>query len=178
MSSAAADYAVERLHDSHCRAPFNCGVPELNRYLHQQAGQDSRRNVAVVYLLIHRASGVVAGYYTLANTAILATELPTDRLKKLPRYPLIPATLLGRLALDIAHRGLGLGEFLLLDVIFRSLELSRNSVSFAIVVDAKDERAAAFYRRYDFEPFLKTPGRLFLTMTDADRIFKMPPGNN
>jgi GNAT superfamily N-acetyltransferase len=162
------EYAVELLNDAHDRAGFECGVPGLDRYLRQQAGQDSRKRVAAVYLLVKREGGDIAGFYTLANTALHAAVLPAEWVKKLPRYPLLPATLLGRLAVELRHRQRGLGEFLLLDALRRSLELSRASASFAVVVDAKDPQAAGFYRRYGFETFIGIPNRLFLTLRDIE----------
>ncbi len=109
---------------------------------------------------------MVAGFYTLANTGLAATELPPELLKKLPRYPVLPATLIGRLAVDMGHRDKGLGAFLLADAMRRSLGLSQSSASFAVMVDAKDERAANFYLHFGFERLIGITGRLFMTMQE------------
>ena len=172
MNSPASGYCVEALGAAHNRGTFSCGVEVLDRYLRRQAGQDARRNVATVYVLRHRESVAVAGFYTLANSAIQLAELPPARAQKLPRYPQVPATLLGRLAVDLRHRKRGLGEFLLFDAMRRSLELSRASAAFALVVDAKDEAAKSFYLRYGFEPIVSSTRRLFLPMQDIERDFR------
>jgi hypothetical protein len=112
-------YRVEPLGASHDRASFHSGVPELDRYLHEQAGQDARRRVAAPFVLID-PSGAVMGYYTLSAYSVRLGELPEAIAKNLPRYPLLPATLLGRLAASISCRGQRLGAFLLMDALYRS----------------------------------------------------------
>lgn len=171
MSSTFDEYVVELLGEPHDRAGFSCDVEALDRYLRQQASQDERRRVARVYVLQHRTSGEVAGYYTLANSAMQLAELPLARAHRLPRYPQVPATLLGRLAVALRHRKRGLGEFLLFDAMHRSLESSRATASFALVVDATDDSARGFYLRYGFEPIPSSPMRLFLPMQDIERDF-------
>jgi len=123
------------------------------------------RDVAVAYVLVpaHQPTSV-AGYYSLSSTAVRLSDLPETTRKRLPRYPLVPATLLGRLAVDKAHRGQGLGERLLIDALRRSLDASRTVASVAVIVDAKDEAGAAFYARYGFVPLPDQPLRLFLSM--------------
>lgn len=174
MSVPASEFVVEPLSGRHDRSAFFCGVEALDRYLRAQADQDVRQHIAAVYVLRHRDSGALAGFYTLANTAVELTELPPGRVQKLPRYPQVPATLLERLAVDLQHRKRGLGEFLLLDAVRRSLESSRATASFALVVDAKDETARAFYSRYGFEPIIGSTNRLFLPMQDIERNFGGP----
>ena len=93
------------------------------------------------------------GHYTLAATGIALAELPEALAKRLPRYPVLPATLMGRLAVDALHRRQGHGELMLFDAFSRAL---RNEIaSYAFVVDAKDDHAAQFYRRYRFLPLIK-----------------------
>lgn len=123
------------------------------------------RDVAVVYVLVPADQPTsIAGYYSLSSTAVRLAELPDATRKRLPRYPLVPATLLGRLAVDRGSRGQGLGERLLLDALKRSLDASRTVASVAVIVDAKDETGTAFYSRYGFTPFPDQPLRLFLPM--------------
>ena len=105
----------------------------------------------------------------LAATSLALTELPAAVSKRLPRYPSLPATLLGRLAVDHRHRGQRLGEHMLLDAFTRSLR--SEIATYAIVVDAKDERAASFYRAYDFLPLTTSDRRLFLPMAEVARLF-------
>jgi len=171
VNLVAENYEIEHLSEQHERSTFVCGVVALDRYLRERAGQELRKHVATPFLAVHRQTKVVAGFYTLASTAIDPVNLPHELAKKLPRYPLIPATLLGRLAVDKNHRGQKLGEFLLMDSLQRSLEASRQLASFAVVVDAKDESAVAFYHKYGFIPFADKPNRLFLPMKTIGQLF-------
>jgi len=171
VNPVSGGYLVEPLNERHVRAGFSCGVEVLDRYLRNQAGQDVRRNISAVYVLRPAESPAVAGFHTLANSIIQLDALPPDKARKLPRYPQVPATLLGRLAVDLQHRGRGLGEFLLVDAMKRTLAASQATASYALVVDAKDEAAKAFYLRYGFEPILNQTNRLFLPMQDIERNF-------
>jgi len=113
--------------------------------------------------------GTIAGYYTLSATSVQLGELPAQTVRKLPRYPLVPATLLGRLAVDRRHQGKGYGRFLLGDALHRA---ARSEIaSFAMIVDAKDESARRFYERESFLPFPDQPMKLFRPMTDIRRLF-------
>jgi ribosomal protein S18 acetylase RimI-like enzyme len=157
---ARTPFRFEPLSKSHDRSAFSCGVPALDRYLIEQAGQEARRRIAAIFLLIEEARGRIAGYYTLAAASIRLGKLPPDTAKRLPKYPDVPATLLGRLAVDQAFRGQGLGEILLVDAVKRTMR--SEIATFAMVVDAKDERAVTFYRKYGFTPLLDVERRLFL----------------
>ena len=113
--------------------------------------------------------GTIAGYYTLSSTSVQLPELPEQVVRKLPRYPLVPATLLGRLAVDRRQQGKGYGRFLLADALFRA---ARSEIaSFAVIVDAKDDNARRFYERESFLPFPDQPMRLFRPMADIRRLF-------
>lgn len=162
------NYDIAQLAPHHNRKLFSCGVAALDCYLQQQANQDVKKNVAAVFVLTKKESPDVIGFYTLSSLAIDAGELPEEITKKLPKYPSLPATLLGRLAVDKQHQGKGLGGFLIINAIHRSLSLSREIASMAMVVDAKDEQAIAFYEGYGFIKFLQQPRRkLFLPMATA-----------
>jgi ribosomal protein S18 acetylase RimI-like enzyme len=150
----------------HDRAAFSCGQAELDGWFRQRAGQDERRNVARVFVAVDDALGVV-GFYSLSAFALAVPDLPDEIARRLPRYDAIPAALIGRLARDVRARGQGLGELLLADAIRRILGASRLVAVFAIVVDAKDERGAAFYRGFGFSPFPLRPLRLFLPTATA-----------
>lgn len=172
MKTELADnYAIEPLGDGHDRSQFSCGVEALDRYFRDLAGQDMRRNIATPFVLLRRATRAAAGFYTLANTSISLRELPPDVTKRLPKYPLVPATLLGRLAVDTSHQGKGLGEFILLDALRRSRAASEQVASFAVVVDAKDLRAITFYRNYGFIALPSINQRLFLPMRTIGHLF-------
>jgi GNAT superfamily N-acetyltransferase len=159
------------LNDRHNRRDFDCGTPVLNRYLATQAGQDVRKRVSSVYVLEGDAPEVIAGYYTLIAAAVDPSALPHEIVKKMPRYPTLPTTLLGRLAVDHRYQKRGYGKILLLDALEQALHLSKKIGSMAVVVDAKDERAAAFYHRFRFTPFHEQPQRLFIPMTTLAELF-------
>ena len=160
---------IEPLSDRHDRESFASGVEPLDRYLRQQAGQDARRRVATCFVLVSGEDRVPLGYYTLAATSIVLAELPEALAKRLPRYPVVPATLMGRLAIDARHQGRGHGEFMLLDAFSRVLE--NEIASYAFVVDAKDDKAAQFYQRYRFRYLVDGGQRLFVPMAEIAKLF-------
>lgn len=153
----------------HDRSGFQCGVEALDRYLQSQAGQDARRRVAAPYVLIRPPSPAVLGFYTLSNASVQAAELPPAIVKKLPRYPTLPATLLGRLATDERSRGEGLGGLLLLDALRRCLR--SETASLAVLVEAKDQSAVAFYEKHEFIALPEQPRRLFKPMAEIEKLF-------
>ena len=164
-------FRFEPLGANHNRAAFSCEHERLNTYLKQQAGQDVRKRVAAVYVLTPDGK-TVAGYYTLSQYTIDAGELPEElaRRLKVPKYEKLPTTLLGRLARSAEFRGARLGEILLMGALQRALEHSRNIASLAVVVDAKDEKAAEFYRRYGFIDLADHPNRLFIPMKTVEEL--------
>lgn len=163
------DWRVEPLGPQHDQAAFSCGVEALDRYLRVQARQDARKNLAAPFVLV-LSDGAIAGYYTVSATGVDIGELPERISRKLPRYPLIPATSLGRLAVDLRYRGHGFGRYLLVDALYRVLR--SEIASFAVIVDAKDEDARRFYERESFLPFPDRPMKLFRPMADIARLFK------
>ena len=167
--AAAAALRIEPLSDRHDRASFASGVEPLDRYLRHQAGQDARRRVASCFVLVRDGDRVPIGYYTLAATGIALAELPEALAKRLPRYPVVPATLMGRLAVDARHRQQGRGEFMLLDALSRALR--SDIASYAFVVDAKDDKAARFYQRYRFRSLVEGGRRLFIPMAEIANLF-------
>jgi predicted GNAT family N-acyltransferase len=164
-------FAIEPLGDQHHRAAFSCGVEVLDSYLHRQAGQDTRKRAAVAF--VATADGkTVAGYYTLSQYAIQLDAVPEEIAKKLPKYPMVPTTLVGRLAVSTEFRGQRLGELLLMDALHRSLVLSEQAASAGVIVDAKDESAVSFYRKYGFLDLPKVERRLFLPMGTVAQLFR------
>lgn len=149
----------------HPRDSFDCGEETLNRYFKTQATQDIRRRVANCFVTTEPASGLIAGYYTIASAGIPIVDLPPEESRRLPRYPSLPAVRIGRLAVDRKFQGRRLGEMLLLDAMCRSRNLL--PAVYALLVDAKNDRAAAFYRRYGFRAFASQPRTLFLPMATA-----------
>jgi len=167
------EWVIESLGNDHNRADFRCGNASLDRYLKEQAGQDLRRGCATPFVLVSPPGDAsILGYYTLSSYGVDIGELPVDVAKKLPRYPLIPATLLGRLAVDRRHQGQGIGEFLLMDALHRSLVQSAEIAAAAVIVDTIDAGAAKFYQHFGFVPFPSIPGRLFLPMKAVTGLFR------
>lgn len=162
---------IEPLGKHHDRGAFACGQPALDDWFRQRASQDEKRNVARVFVALDEQFGVV-GFYSLSSFTLSITDLPAEISRKLPRYEAIPAALIGRLARDERVKGKGLGEFLLADAIQRVLAASRSLAVFAIVVDAKDDRAADFYRGFGFRPFPLSSRRLFLLADTAAAALK------
>jgi len=164
-------YRVETLGDDHDRSGFCSGVPELDRYLQRQAGQDARRKVAAPFVLID-PNGALVGYYTLSAYSVRLGELPEAIAKKLPRYPLLPATLLGRLAIGSSCRGQHLGGFLLMDALYRSWKNTSQVASVGVMVDALDGNARAFYLHHEFRSLRDHPDKLFIAMATIGKAFK------
>jgi GNAT superfamily N-acetyltransferase len=151
----------------HERRGFSCGVAALDDWFHLRAGQDERRNVARVFAAIDDRLGVV-GFYSLSTFTLTIVDLPAEHAKRLPRYDdLILSGLIGLRACDHRVRGEGVGDLLLADAISRILSVASTLAIFAIVVEAKDERAAAFYAGFGFVPFPNRPFRLFMPVADA-----------
>ncbi len=161
-----APFLLVPLDAVHDRASFDCGSEPLNRYLREHATQDIRRRVAACFVALAEGRRI-AGYYTLAAASLLLADLPPSTGKKLPRYPSVPAVRLGRLAVDQAFKGQGLGSALLADALERA---ARSEIAaFALVVDAKDEVAAAFYRHHGFIALPDSPLTLFLPLATVSR---------
>ena len=157
-----AEFVIEVLGPSHDRSGFSCGVEALDRYFREQVTQDVRRRATACFVALEATGSKIAGYYTLAASGIPLADLPAAFTKKLPRYPLVPVARLGRLAVDQAYRGQKLGGALLWDAIARSL---RSEIAvFALVVDAKDDQAEAFYRHHGFMAFGGQPRQLVLPL--------------
>jgi GNAT superfamily N-acetyltransferase len=152
---------VMPLDGDHERASFSSDSEPLDRYFRQQVTQDTRRRVAACFVAVTDEQRI-AGYYTLAATSLLLAELPADLGKKLPRYPSVPAIRMGRLAVDQAFRGQGLGGALLADALVRCVR--SEIAAFALMVDAKHELAAGFYLHHGFIALPDTPLSLFLPL--------------
>ena len=162
-------YMIEPLASQHDRTAFSCGVEALDRYLKQQAGQETRRRVAACFVAVRTVDKTIGGYSTLSATSILLKDLPENVARKLPRYPEVPAALIGRLAVDLRHRSQGLGEHLMLDAMSRTLQA--DIAAAILLVDAKNEQAASFYRRYGFLGLASLPRRLYLPVSEIAKTF-------
>jgi GNAT superfamily N-acetyltransferase len=164
---------IEPLQPHHNRPASCCGDEALDRYFHERIRRDVEAGVAAAFVMAEGPA--VLGYYTLSAHSIERADLPEDMVKKLklPRYPFIPVTLMGRLAVDRKYQGQGLGEILLLDGLNRSFTHSNQVASFAVMVDAK-ENAVEFYLRYGFLPL--PPGKqMFVPMGTIRKLIGAPP---
>jgi GNAT superfamily N-acetyltransferase len=155
------EWRIARLERAHVRDGFDCGKPSLNGFLHSLVSQYEKRNLGRTYVALPAADQRVMGYYTLASGAIDVESLPANEGKKLPRHP-VPIVLIARLAVDRSVQGRGLGGILLRDALTRSLELSESLGIHAVVVDALDDEAKAFYQKYGFLPLTNRGMRLYL----------------
>jgi GNAT superfamily N-acetyltransferase len=162
-------HTFEPLED-HERASFCSGIPELDNYLHSQARQDAKRKVAAPFVMVDQARRVI-GYYTLSAYGIRPVELPPDVAKKLPKYPLIPATLLGRLVISKEHQGQKLGQILLMDVLHRSWKNKVEIASVGVVAEAIEASARNFYLHHEFLPLAEHPRKLFISMATISKVF-------
>ncbi|MBZ5611548.1 MAG: GNAT family N-acetyltransferase [Acidobacteriia bacterium] len=166
-------FRIEPLSAAHHRSGFQSGSEPLDRYLREQASQDIKRHIATCFVAVHIETGEVAGYYTLTATSIPVDQLSRQITKKLPRYPVIPAALLGRLAIGRRDQGAGLGSALLADSIMRAARAELGV--FAIVVDAKDQAAQRFYEHHGFTPLAGEQRRLCLPIATALRALENRP---
>lgn len=160
-------FRIEPLNDEHDRTGFLSGSAALDRYFQTQASQDVRRRIATCFVAVSYDSGQVAGYYTLSATSIALDTLSPQLTKKLPRYPVVPAALLGRLAVARTRQGLGLGGVLLADALKRSARAEMGV--FAMIVDAENEAAQRFYEHHGFTLLPGPSRRLFLPIDTALR---------
>jgi GNAT superfamily N-acetyltransferase len=156
----------EQLLDSvlHDRQAFTCGIPELDEFLLRFAVQQSKKGVTVVRVLVDSDQPrSILAYYSLSAAQIDTLEFDESTRKKLPRYP-VPCFRIGRLAVHTAHHGRGLGRLLLGCAVDRCLEARRLVAAYAMVVDAKDEKAKAFYEHYGFTACQDKPLTLYLPL--------------
>jgi GNAT superfamily N-acetyltransferase len=166
----AVEYRVDPLAAGHDRESFSCGVEALDRYIRAQASQDVRRHAAAAFVITPDGKAI-AGFYTLSAHLVHLDDLPAGLAKRVPRYPNVPATLLGRLAVSREHRGQGIGQLLLFDALRRALLNTSQVASSAVVVDAKDEAARSFYLHHEFIPLITQPNRLIYPMKSIALLF-------
>jgi GNAT superfamily N-acetyltransferase len=170
IDRGAPRYRVERLGSRHHRAAFACGEASLDDYLRRRARHDDDRDIARVFVLAETGTDRIAGFDTLAASAVPPRDLPPDLQRTLPRYPLVPVALLGRLAIDQANVGQGLGRALLFDALARACRAGPEQVAAtAVVVDA-------LHDRYGFGRFPDDEHRLFLPMKAIARLIEDEDG--
>ncbi len=159
-------FRIEPLGD-HDRAAFSCGVAALDHYLKAVATQDMRRGLANCFVAIDPDTSAIAGFYTLSATSVEIEEYPEK--KNVGRYSRVPAALLGRLAINEAYKRKGLGKALLYDAMRKII--NNPIAAAAIIVDAKDEQAAAFYRQQGFLSFGPGRSKFYLPLKDVKPLF-------
>ncbi len=165
------DHLTVPLESKHKKSGFTCGNPYLDNYIQKQAKQDIKRKLSACFVMTNEEN-VIKGYYTLSNAGIPREAIPEEIKKKLPRaYESLPVTLLGRLAVNVEFKGLGLGKLLLIDALKRSFKVSKFIGSMAVIVDPIDEEAAAFYDKFGFIT-LPDSGKMFLPMETIEQLFR------
>jgi predicted GNAT family N-acyltransferase len=165
----ARKFSVAALDPATDRSGFECGIEALDRYFRLEVSQDIKRRVTACFVATE-AKGQIAGYYTLASASVSLTELPDALAKKLPRYPSVPAVRMGRLAVDQAFKGEGLGAALLADALRRAV--TAEIAAYTFVVDAKDEAAARFYIHHGFIALPEQPLRLLMALATVKDLIK------
>jgi len=163
-------FRFEILNAGHNRTTFRCGEPALDSYFRKQVTQDSRRRVANCVVAIEASSGRLAAYYTLSAASIALGDLPDEDARRLPRYPTVPIVRIGRLAVDQGFQGRGLGGALIMNAADRTLR--GDIAAFAILVDAKNDQAAAFYHQLGFRPLQSQPRALFLPLATVAKALQ------
>lgn len=147
----------------HSRLAFSCGRDSLDQFLHENAHQAFKKNVAVTFVAVDTDEPAhILGYYSVSSFLVNAGELPEMQAKRLPRN--IPATLIGRLAVDKNSQGKGIGGFMIVDAFVRCYKVSRQIASVAIVVDALEQEVIPFYEQYGFQRFEPGSLKLFIMM--------------
>jgi predicted GNAT family N-acyltransferase len=165
--SLSIDLLGSKKHD---RTSFNCGDDRLNDYIKNRASQELKKKVSTPFVLTDSPDRQVLGYYCISSYSIAMVEIDASIAKKLPRYPLLPAILLGRLAVDSGYQGKLYGKRLLLNALKKSCDISRQVATIAVVVDAKGDDAVNFYRRYGFAEFQTDPLKLYLPMESIEKL--------
>lgn len=164
----SARFAIEPLAKVHQRKAFSCGNERIDRYFREAVTQDIKRRYATCFVARDLETNRVAGFYTLSSSNVPLTAVPEPLASRLPRYPTVPAVLIGWLGRDHSYAGLGLGEALLFDAIKTIAEAPIGA--HAIFADAIDEKAAAFYAAFGFLPLIERPNSLYLPVGTAQRL--------
>ena len=151
---------------------FCCGKDSLDNYIRKQASQDLKRRISTVFVLIDEPELNILAYYTLSAYTVDITALDEALAKRLPRYPQLPATLLGRLAVDNKQKGKRFGELMLIDALKKALNVSAQVASLTVVVEAVDEVALNFYLKYGFQQFRQDSLKLYLPMKSVEELFQ------
>jgi tRNA G37 N-methylase Trm5 len=165
------EYLTVALDAVHKKSEFECENELLTNYFKNQASQDIKRQLSRCFVLVDEKNAV-KGYYTISSSSINRELIPEAIKNKLPKsYTDIPVILLGRLARDIKHKSVGIGELLLLDALKRCFDVTLNLGCMAVIVDPIDDKAKEFYLKYGFV-LLPDSGRMFMAMTTVYKLFE------
>lgn len=159
---------IESLQNNHDRRRFDCGDSTLNDYLRRYARQHADANISRTYVACEEQR--ICGYYSLAMAAIKKQKLPSKHHKRFADFP-VPMARLARLAIDVDYQARGMGKLLLMDALYRCLELSRNIGMAGVIVDVKHEQAKAFYQNFEFETFPDASLTLWLPTGAIKKLF-------
>lgn len=159
----------------HDRQGFDCGVEPLNKFLRQTARQHIEKGLSVTTILVDDGDpDRILGFYTLAFTEVEPGSLPAAVSKSLPSNRL-PAIKLARLAVSTREQGKGYGKALLIESMKDALQASKKAGGVAFFVDAKDESAASFYRKYGFESLPGVELHLIMPMNCVEKALSFLP---
>lgn len=164
----SARFAIEPLDRKHKRGDFHCGNARIDAYFRKVVSQDVKRKYATCFVAREITTNRVAGFYTLSSSTVPLDEIPEPLARKLPRYPSVPAVLIGWLGRHSDYAGQGLGEALLFDAI-RTVATAPIGAH-AIFADAIDNKAASYYAAFGFVPLAERPRTLYLPVATALRL--------
>ncbi|MFZ2300958.1 MAG: GNAT family N-acetyltransferase [Gallionella sp.] len=159
--------AIRLLDAQYRREGFDCGDTALNEFLLRQAGQQQRRGFGKTYVALAGDEATVIGFVTVSAGQIATASLSSQ--SRLPRYP-APMLRIGRLAVDMRHQGKGIGQDLLAFSLRLAVEFSQRVGLYAVVVDAKHDKAKAFYRKLGFIACVHNPLCLYLPIATLEQI--------
>ena len=161
-------FRFEALDKRHNRDTFVCGEPALDRYFREQVTQDIKRRVTSCFVALQGET--IAGFYTIASSSIPVMDLPEDIAKRLPRYPVLPAIRIGRLAVNSTFQKQGVGGLLLIDAMRRALRAEQ--ANYTLVVDAKNDKAVKFYQHHGFTSLASNSRILILPLATAEKLLQ------
>jgi GNAT superfamily N-acetyltransferase len=171
MNGAVKTGSPERLSAQHDLSVFDSGEPALDDWLRRRAGRNETSGASRTYLVC--AGCKVVGYYTLATGAIAHADAPGRIRRNMPDP--VPVMLLGRLAVDKALHGRGVGTGLLRDAVLRVVRAAEIAGIRAILVHAISEEAKRFYEKYGFVASPVDPLTVMITVAEAVRVITRTP---
>lgn len=165
-NSASANWQICKLEKTSNKQEFDCGIEELIEYIKKYARQSQDRGLATTFTIISQIDKKVIGYYSLTLSKIEKEELSLEKQKGLPNCE-IGVILLGKLARTLSEKGSGLGEKLILDAMHRVYKISEEIGIYGLIVDAINEKAKIFYKKYGF---IELPDQLMRLMIDKKTL--------